>query len=80
MAHKLGLHESLISDIRRYVTLGKKMKEQQSDIMYWKLLTLYAIIRNNLKLRDIIAEHRKIFINLVESEASHYYVAVDIIE
>lgn len=37
------------------------------------------MIKNNLKLRDIVAEHRKIFIVLLESDI-HYYVVVDIIE
>lgn len=66
MAYKLGLHDMLINDIKRYSTLAKKMKDQQEYVIYWKLLALYAIVRNNLKMRDIIAEHRKVFITFLE--------------
>ena len=55
MTHKLGLQDMLINDIKRYHSYTKKMREQQDDLIYWKLLALYATIRNNLKLRDIIA-------------------------
>lgn len=80
MTYKLGLHDALVHDIKLYSTMAKKAKEQQEDIMYWKLLALYAIVRNNLKLRDIIAEHRKTFLLFLETELPHYYVAIDIIE
>lgn len=65
MTYKLGLHEVLISSIKRYLSLPKKQKEKEEEITYWKLLTILAMIRNNSKLRDIIAENRSVFITLM---------------
>ena len=38
------------------------------------------MIKNNLKLRDIVSEHRRSIIAMLEVEYTNYYVAVDILE
>ena len=81
MLYKLGIHEKLVKDVKRYNTLRVKEKVEEEETVYWKLLLLYALIRNNLKLRDIVSEHRAVFIALLDNDKSRYkyYVAADIL-
>ena len=54
MAYKLGIHSLLLADIKRYLSLRKKEKLEEEEAIYWKLAALYAMIKNNLKLRGSV--------------------------
>lgn len=79
LAFKLGVLDLLTDGISRYINLRSKQKNIEKESIYWKILLLYVLIKDNKVLKKQIISMRNSFIHLVAEENHHSFVALDIL-
>jgi hypothetical protein len=68
LAYRLGVLELLKEDLYRYVNLRGKEKPQEQSHIYWKMILVYVLIKDNRELRREVSNWRRWLIALVKED------------